>query len=138
VDPYDGAMEHRDPGGSRPVLVAVSGRDIVRVTLEHRGRQYIGESRVTEERGRLAASAAATLQALEALTPRGVDFRLDWCGVVDPGGGVAAAVVVFATVTVAGVPMPQTGAAVIHQDVQVAAVRAALDAMNRRLDIMRA
>lgn len=129
-------MTSAGSGGHRPILLGVRGTDRVQVTLEHRGRQYVGELAVTADRGLAATSAAAAIAALDRLTPEAVALRLDWCGVVDPGQVAAPAVLVFATATVAGVPLLQTGSALVRKDVQLAAVRAALDAMNRRLDVM--
>ena len=128
------SREERDT--RRPVLMSVSGRDEVRVILEYRGREYVGECDARAAGGLHAASATATLQALEELTPPDVRLGLDWCGVLEPGGGVGVAVVVFATLVAAGVRNAHAGVALVHQDVQVAAVRAALDAMNRRLEVM--
>ncbi|HVM15691.1 MAG TPA: hypothetical protein VM287_15350 [Egibacteraceae bacterium] len=129
-------MSQADPDRRRPILTSVSGDDTVRVVLEHRGRHYVGECDVTPECGLAAASASATLQALDALTLPDVELRLDWCGVLDPGTGMSPAVVVYATATVEGVASAQAGAALVHHDAQVAAVRAALDALNRRLEIL--
>lgn len=128
-------MATEEPG-SRPVLGSVSGEDIVEVRLEHGGRQVIGECAVTDTIDLGTASATATLRALDALTPEGVVFRLDWCGVVAPNDEVSPAVVVLASLILDGAPLPQAGAAIIHHDKQVAAVRAALDAMNRRLEML--
>lgn len=130
------AMASHDAGeGHRPLLASVDGRDTVRVVLEHRGREHVGESTARTESDLAAASARATLAALDSLTPAAVHFRLDWCGMVEPAG-LPRAVVVFATVSVAGVPMLQTGSALGRTDVQLAAVRATLDSMNRRLLVM--
>lgn len=122
--------------GHRPVLVSITGDDTVRVTLEHRETHYVGESTRVGADSLALASANAALHALTHLTDPTVGIGLDWCGVIDPGGTVGSAVIVFATVTVAGVAMPQVGSALVHHDVQVAAVRAALDAVNRRLDVL--
>lgn len=120
----------------RPIIVSVDGRDPVRVELEHRGQCYVGQCATAPGRGMAEAAAMAALDALDRLTPSAAGFGLDWCGVVDPGRGVPAAVLVVATVSIAGVPMQQTGSALIRDDVGMAAVRAALDAMNRRLEIL--
>lgn len=127
---------HEESAQLRPVIVSVDGRDPVRVELEHRGRRHVGQCATAPGRGPAEAAAIAALDALDRLTPSAAGFHLDWCGVVDPGGGVPAAILVFATVSVAGVPMQQTGSALLRDDVRMAAVRAALDAMNRRLQVL--
>lgn len=126
-------MWGEDPGGQRPILTSVSGHDTVRVVLEYGDRQGVGECDVTGGERQVAA-ATATLRALDALTPATVELQLGWCEVVEPGAGRPSAVVVQATVTVSGVPTQLAGAALVHHDAQVAAVRAALDALNRRLE----
>lgn len=129
-------MPSPDAGSGRPILTSVSGDDTVQVVLEHRGRHYVGECDVTTERALAAASACATLRALDALTSPDVELRLDWCGVLDPGAGMSPAVVVYATVILDDVATEQAGAALVHHDSQVAAVRAALAALNRRLEML--
>lgn len=129
-------MSAEEPGGARPILTSVSGDDTVRVVLEHRGRHHVGEGTVTSQRTLAAASADATLRALDALTSPDVELRLDWCGVLDREEGRSPAVVVYATAIVDGVAMEYAGAALVHHDLQVAAVRAALAALNRRLEIL--
>lgn len=121
---------------SRPVLVSVSGQEVVEVVLEHRGRRVVGSCPVAAGRELSVAAATATLRALDALTPDTVGFRLDWCDRVGPGGQVPPAIVVLATLTVRGEARPQAGVALVHHDEQVASVRAALDAMNRRVEVL--
>lgn len=121
--------------GRRPLLASVSGEDVVEVILDFRGRQAVGQCAVTGTTDLSTASATATLRALDAFAPDGVEFRLDWCGLVAPSQQLSPAVVVLASLIRDGVPLPQAGAAIVHHDVQVASVRAALDALNRRLEI---
>lgn len=131
-DPYDLSMSG-GAGARRPVLVAVDGKQTVRVTLRHRERLYVGEA--THDTPATAA-ATATLDALGRLLPAAASLDLDWCGVVQPGVGPNV-VLVMVTITVAGVPMRQSGTAIIvGGDALTAAAKAAFDALNRRLEIM--
>lgn len=129
-------MWGEDPGGQRPILTSVSGHDTVRVVLEYGDRRGVGECAVAAGGGTVAAAAAATLQDLDALTTTTVEFRLGWWEVVEPGDDKPTAVVVRATATVDGVSTLLAGAALVHHEPQVAAVRAALDATNRRLEAL--
>lgn len=129
-------MWGEDSGGQRPILTSVSGHDTVRVVLEYGDRRGVGECEVAGGGGMVAAAATATLQALDALTPTTVEFRLGWCEVVEPGDDQPSAVVVYATAIVDGVPTQLAGAALVHHELQVAAVRAALNATNRRLEAL--
>lgn len=127
---YDPGME---AASDRPVLVRVEGDGPVRVTVRHRDREETGEA----DGPAPEAAAVATLHAIDALTPEAVSFGLEWCGDVQPDDAGPHVVLVLANVTIAGVPMRQSGTAIVRDaNVTVAAAQAALDALNRRLEIM--
>lgn len=128
-------MDASEPAARRPQLLAVEGGDVTRVTLRLAGTVGVGEAAVTAgERG--PAGARAALEALDAVTPAAARFRLDWCGQVEPGSGLPAIMVVLVTLEVAGVAMRYAGAVTVSGDPETVAAQAALDALNRRLEIL--
>lgn len=128
---YDSGMEQST---DRPVLVDVAGSGPVRVTVRLRDHEEVGEA---DGQAPADAAAVATLRALDALTPEAVTFGLEWCGAIQPDDDSPPVLLVLAKLTIAGVPMRQSGTAIVRDgDVAVAAAQAALDALNRRLEIM--
>ena len=122
---------------SRVSLVDVVGRDTIRVSLERDGRVVVGEAHVGDAGGLAEAGARAALAAVETLTPGAVTFGLDWCGVVPTAPELPEVVLVLVGLEVAGVPMRYAGAVTVDTDaLPEVGARAALDALNRRLEIM--
>lgn len=129
-------MEQETELSARPRLAHVRRvDDTLQVTLVIRGEPYIGEVPAGDDE--VGAAAAATLVAMDLATPSTVSFELDAVQVVKRDVELAPAVLVSATITVAGVPMPQAGTAIVREgDPVLAAARATLAAMNRRLEIL--
>ncbi len=121
----------------RPLLVSVDGTDPVRVALEHHTELFVAEQSLSSghEDARACATARATTDALGQLTPEAVRFSLDWCALVKTGVHLPRLVVVMVAVDVAGAEMRYAGATVLGEDTGLAAAKAVLDAMNRRLGV---
>lgn len=118
----------------RVILTDVEVGETVRITLDIRGREYVGQAEITDD-GIEVAAARATLQALDALTPTAATFELNWLHETEPDDlGTVLEVVV--TLTVAGASIRHVGAALVRGDLPTTAARAVLDALNRRLEIM--
>jgi hypothetical protein len=133
--PYHRAMsEPRNP--VRPMLVEVSGQAVTRVVIRFGATTFVGEADVAEHAGPGPAAAAAAAQALEAATPDTVTMSVPWSTVVETPADSPDLYVALVDVHVAGVRMQHAGAVPIKQHEAVAAARAVLDAVNRRLEIM--
>lgn len=125
--------------GDRPVLrEVVEQPGTVRVALEVGGRTFVGVGDVAGDGTEpvVAAAARAALDALEQATPGAVALRLDWSMIVEPEGVLPPVVVVLVTATIAGVPLRVTGSVLLRDQPTWAGARAALQALNRRLEIM--
>lgn len=130
--------EERDRDAERVRLVDAGGTDVVTVSLALGDRTVVGRTASSEAGGHCQAAATATLRALDELTPGAVRLVLHWCGVAQPVPELPPIVTVLVGLDVAGVPMRYPGAVVIHDDdVPRAAAAAVLNALNRRLEIMR-
>lgn len=116
------------------ILTDVDVGSTARVTLDVRGREYVGEADIAED-GAEAAVARATLRALDALTPTAVRFQMDWLHETEPDD-LGTVVEVVVTLNVAGASFSHVGAALVRGDLATTAARAVLDAVNRRLEIM--
>lgn len=102
------------------------------VTLSGAGREATGEAGgAANTGGTLRAVAGATLRAIEELT--GAAVRLDVEQVQLTSTGQDSTVLVALTMLTATGTTRLMGAAEVRQDLRQAAVRATLDALNRRM-----
>lgn len=115
----------------RVELVAVDGPPRPRVRLR-RGDQH-GEGDIYPTRDLLEGAAEATLDALVTLLPQAVSLLLEKLHVIPSDRPV---VVVVVLVTVHGAGIPHTGSALIGDVPELAAAKAALAAVNRRLEVL--
>ena len=133
---------HRIAPSSRPVLVGIreepeDSRVTVHVTLGWQGREYVGSAHgpaATSARLRLVGEA--TLHALEALYPTGPPLALDAIGPATMGMRTVVIAVVVSSAAVGGEEVAAGSALAQRDDLAEAAVRAVLDALNRRLSTM--
>lgn len=126
-------------GGGRRVAIrrmqlVSSGLEVTAtVTLGHGERTVTGESTGTATpTGVHRSVAAATLRALEKLVPEQARFEVDGVEVTVTGG--ERTVVVAVTMVSMSGSERLTGSATVREDVRQACIRAALDALNRRLE----
>ncbi|MCW2600957.1 MAG: hypothetical protein JWM02_2786 [Frankiales bacterium] len=130
--------EHRSaarPAISRMHLIS-SGLDVTAsVTLASEDRIAIGEARgAASQTGVHRAVATATLRAVEQLVDGQVRFELDHLEVT-PMGSERTVLVSLTLLTAKGTER-LTGAAGVREDVRQAVIRATLDALNRRLEML--
>ena len=105
------------------------------VTLSGAGRIAVGEARgLASQSGVHKAVATATLRAVEELVGGSVRVELEHLEVTTMGH--EKTVVVLLTLLTAQGSEPLTGAAAVRDDVRQAVIRATLDALNRRLEIL--
>ena len=123
------------PAIARMHLVS-SGLDVTAsVTLSSGEAQATGEARgAASQTGVHRAVATATLRAVEQLVDGQVRFELDHLEVT-PMGTDRTVVVALTLLTGRGAER-LTGAAGVREDVRQAVIRATLDALNRRLEIL--
>lgn len=126
---------------SRPLLVDVTeAGGAVRVTLNVRDRSHVGVAHlpagIARDAALVAAGAGATLDALEQATPQAVSLHLEWSEVVVPDEGLPPMALVLCNVTVADVPLRAPGSVLLRDDPAWAGARAALQGLNRRLEIL--
>lgn len=123
------------PSISRMHLIS-SGLDVTAsVTLSSGGRTAVGEARgVASQTGVHRAVAVATLQAVEQLADGSARFELDHLEVT-PMGADRTVVVALTMLSTRGTER-LTGAAAVREDVRQAVIRATLDALNRRLEML--
>lgn len=129
------------PTGVRPVFssLSVDRGDLdatVEVTLSVEGRPMVGRvAGLSTAAGTLRTAAAATLAALGELIGSEARVQLDWLEVLEVGAPgrpqVVSAAITF--LTRAGEEV-HIGSALVRGDEREAAVRATLDALNRRLE----
>ncbi|MCU1594160.1 MAG: hypothetical protein JWO12_1552 [Frankiales bacterium] len=126
---------HARPSISRMHLVS-SGLDVTAsVTLSSGERVAIGEARgAASQSGVHRAVATATLRAVEELADGQVRFELDHIEVA-PMGTERTVLVSLTLLTGKGTER-LTGAAGVREDVRQAVIRATLDALNRRLEML--
>lgn len=106
----------------------------VLVTLDLEGWVTSGSAPLHDDADVAWAAATATLAALGELVPEGIDLELLGVEARVEAGGVPAAVLAAVRCTTAdGHEDLLLGAVVIRAEASVAAVRATLDALNRRL-----
>lgn len=105
------------------------------VTLASAERVAVGESRgLASSTGVHRAVASATLRAVEQLVGDGVRLELEHLEVT-PMGSERTVVVLLTLLTERG-GESLTGAATVRDDVRQAVIRATLDALNRRLELL--
>ena len=123
------------PSISRMHLVS-SGLDVTAtVTLSSGQQTAVGEARgAASQPGVHRAVAGATLRAVEQLVDYPVRFELDRLEVTPMG--VDRTVVVSLTMLSGRGAERFTGAAAVREDVRQAVIRATLDALNRRLEML--
>ncbi|MCU1599420.1 MAG: hypothetical protein JWO22_129 [Frankiales bacterium] len=126
--------------GARPSIARMhlvsSGLDVTAsVTLSSGDAHATGEARgAASQTGVHRAVATATLRAVEQLVEGQVRFELDHLEVT-PLGTERTVVVALTLLTGRGAER-LTGAAGVREDVRQAVIRATLDALNRRLEIL--
>jgi hypothetical protein len=124
--------------GRRPVIsrmqLVSSGLDVTAaVSLSYRDETVRGESTGTAtQSGVHRAVAQATLRALEQLVDAQARFEVDQVDVT-PNGRDRTVLVSVTMVSGSGTDR-LTGSAVVREDVRQATIRAALDAVNRRME----
>ena len=126
---------HARPSISRMHLVS-SGLDVTAsVTLSSGERTARGEARgAASQSGVHRAVASATLRAVEELVDGQVRFELDHLEIT-PMGSERTVLVSLTLLTGRGTER-LTGAAGVREDVRQAVIRATLDALNRRLEML--
>ena len=124
------------PAIARMHLVS-SGLDVTAsVTLSSGDRTAVGEARgAASQTGVHRAVASATLRAVELLVDMQVRFELDHLEIT-PMGGTERTVLVSLTLLSTRGTERLTGAAGVREDVRQAVIRATLDALNRRLEMI--
>lgn len=138
VDPAPSLPAQRSahrPSISRMHLVS-SGLDVTAsVTLSSGEGQATGEARgAASQTGVHRAVATATLRAVELLVEGQVRVELDHLEVT-PMGTERTVVVALTLLSSRGAER-LTGAAAVREDVRQAVIRATLDALNRRLEVL--
>lgn len=134
---------HRPPEVDAPVRPIFSGLTVdrsdldsnVTVRLEFAGRSFTGSAAgLATRRSTPRTAAAAALAALRELLPPEVRVQLDWLEVVE-AATPARPVIVHSAVSCLTSLGEETfvGSAIAGDDLREAAVRATLDALNRRL-----
>lgn len=126
------------PNGRRPVIsrmqLVSSGLDVTAiVSLTYQDQTVRGESTGTAtQSGVHRAVATAALRALEQLVDARARFEVDQVEVTPAGPD--RTVLVSVTMVSGNGTDRLTGSAVVREDVRQATIRAALDAVNRRLE----
>ena len=133
------ALPAQRPG--RPEVVRTElvtrGRDVnATVSLSLRSRASVtGHGRgATTAPGVQRAVALATLQAVERLVGEGTRLELDYVD-VSQSGSARSVLVSLTFITTSGVER-LVGSAVVRDDETAAVVRAALDGVNRRIEML--
>ncbi len=123
------------PSINRMHLVS-SGLDVTAtVTLTSGEHTEVGEARgAASQTGVHRAVATATLRAVEQLVENQVRFELDHLE-ISPMGSERTVLVALTLLTSRGSER-LTGAAAVREDVRQAVIRATLDALNRRLEMI--
>lgn len=140
----DFELEHESivpsPRAARPSIARMhlvsSGLDVTAsVTLSSGDRTEVGEARgAASQTGVHRAVASATLRAVELLVDGQVRFELDHLEIT-PMGSERTVLVSLTLLTSRGTER-LTGAAGVREDVRQAVIRATLDALNRRLEMI--
>jgi hypothetical protein len=128
------------PRSARPSIARMhlvsSGLDVVAsVSLSSGDRVAVGEARgAASQSGVHRAVATATLRAVEELVDRQIRFELDHLEIA-PMGTERTVLVALTLLTTRGTERLM-GAAAVREDVRQAVIRATLDALNRRLEMI--
>jgi len=133
--PVPGPRSVGRPSIAKMHLVS-AGLDVTAsVTLASGGRTATGESRgLASPSGVHRAVAVATLRAVEELVGEVARVELEHLEITPMG--TERTVVVLLTLLTAQGSEPLTGAAQVRDDVRQAVIRATLDALNRRLELL--
>lgn len=129
----------RPSAGARPVLVGIreepnGSRVSVHVTLSRQGQESLGTSDgPAAASARLRLVGEATLRALEALYPSGPPLALDAIGPAAMGQRSVVVAIVVSSVAERDEEVAVGAALSQGDDLPQTAVRAVLDALNRRL-----
>jgi hypothetical protein len=132
--------ERRNPAIGRPVIgrmqLVTSDLDVTaKVSLRFGGRTVVGESTGTAtSTGVQRAVAGAALRALEELVERAARFDLEEIE-VNPTGRQRTVLVVVTMLSERGSER-LTGSASVREDLRQACIRATLNAVNRRLQLL--
>ena len=123
------------PAISRMHLVSSGLEVTAAVTLSSQDRTAIGEARgAASQSGVQRAVAGATLRAVEQLVDGQVRVELEHLEITSMGS--ERTVVVSLTLLSTRGTERLTGAAAVREDVRQAVIRATLDALNRRLEML--
>lgn len=140
-DESEGAPE-RPVAMERPVFegLALDRQELdaaVTVTLRWQGRQVSGQATgLASSRHAPRTAAEATLAALRELLPPTVRVQLEWLEAAEVGAPRERLVQAAVTVLTPAEENAHVGSALVRGDVREAAVRATLDAVNRRLGVL--
>lgn len=135
----EAAQPTRSEAGLRPAFVGLSVDrseldTAIDVTLEVGGRQVTGRAEgLASYHHSTRTAATATLEALGGVLPPGVRLQLEWVDVNGAQGQRPAVVQVAVTTLTHGGETVDIGCAFGRGDLRESAVRATLDAVNRRL-----
>ena len=124
----------------RPIISVIRvtpDRSCVEVNLDMEGLVASGFGNVIGD-DTMRAAGVATCEAVDRLLPDGYELSLAWVELfkrTDDTGEGHAVINVAVELRTLGRAHPETllGAALVHHDVEVAAVRATLDGLTRRL-----
>lgn len=121
----------------RPLITIIRmtpDRSSVEVVLDLDGRTATGVGTIAID-DILTAACQGTVTAVQSLLPGHMQLQLDWCERVVRGEGAPDVINSAVTLSVEGSSRPEhlIGAAFVRHDVEVAAVRATLDGLTRRL-----
>jgi hypothetical protein len=133
--PVPGPRSAGRPSIAKMHLVSAGLDDPAAATLPAAGRTATGESRgLASPSGVHRAVAVATLRAVEELVGEVARVELEHLEITPMG--TERTVVVLLTLLTAQGSEHLTGAAAVRDDVRQAVIRATLDALNRRLELL--
>jgi hypothetical protein len=120
----------------RPLITIIRltpDRTVVEVSLDLDGRLATGFGDIVDDDS-LSAACSASVIAVQSLLPASLTLSFDWCQLIARGDD-AAIVNSAVSLDVAGASRTEhlIGAAYVRHDPDVAAVRATLDGLTRRL-----
>lgn len=123
----------------RPLITIIRltpDRSFVEVSLDMDGRLATGCGDIVDDDS-LAAACRGTVDAVQGLLPSALHIELDWCHRLHRGAGndVVNSGVTLTTDEEQTRQEHLIGAAYVHHDPDVAAVRATLDGLTRRLAV---
>ena len=123
----------------RPLITIIRltpDRSLVEVSLDLEGRMATGYGEIVDNDS-LVAACRGTIHAVQGLLPGYMRIQLDWCQRLDRPDPEPDVINSAVTLTVEGELRPEhlIGAAFVRHDADVAAVRATLDGLSRRLAV---